>query len=340
MTLTPLGVPIIMPGEDDEYFSVDQMARRFVDSFPSDHTRRAVRGDLTAENRRGTMSYFDWCRLAGVHPLMVHRRQVPAWVRYLGSRGLSPATMKRKVSTPRCFYRHVIDTEQQLEVNPFPDRNKPLRLTPVADESETRALTASEWLSIRRAVEKAGAWRDAAILTTLFYQGLRAAELCALSSTSLWWEGGQQLMKVVGKGGRTRVVVADSEVSSSITHMLASRPHGVEVQRFDGQSRLSPLFTDRHGSAMTPNQVKWVVKRWAEAGGVRGAVTPHCYRHTCATLMLAAGAPIREVQRFLGHANPATTQRYDARRQMIENSPVQVLHKAVEAAQMRRMSRG
>jgi integrase len=39
-------------------------------------------------------------------------------------------------------------------------------------------------------------------------------------------------------------------------------------------------------------------------------LSPHCCRHTCATLTLAAGANLRNVQTILGHADPKTTARY------------------------------
>lgn len=330
MTLTQSHDAIILSDQGPDYFSAEQMATRFVQSYRSEHTRRALEGDLSAEQRSGAMSFFDWCRAVGVHPLLLHRRQVPVWSRYLSELGLSPATAQRKVSTPRCFYRHVVDVEQQLEVNPFPERNKALHLPPVPDESQTRALSVDEWRRMRDAAERAGAWRDAAVLTTLFYQGLRAAELCALEQDSMTWESGQELMKVRGKGGKVRTVVVDPLVTEAVEHMLTTRVHGRDVQVPDGNSRLRPVFVGRDGKSVTPHQVAWVVNRWAAEGGVKGKVTPHCFRHTCATLMLEAGVPIREVQRFLGHVNPATTQRYDARREQIANSPVHKLHAAVE----------
>ena len=40
-------------------------------------------------------------------------------------------------------------------------------------------------------------------------------------------------------------------------------------------------------------------------------MTPHVLRHAAITLALDAGATLRDVQDFAGHADPRTTRRYD-----------------------------
>jgi integrase/recombinase XerD len=50
-----------------------------------------------------------------------------------------------------------------------------------------------------------------------------------------------------------------------------------------------------------------VVKRGAAAAGVKGAASPHMFRHLQATLLINAGAPMESVQKMLGHESPETT---------------------------------
>jgi integrase/recombinase XerD len=61
---------------------------------------------------------------------------------------------------------------------------------------------------------------------------------------------------------------------------------------------------------MGPNAVWHVVHKYARIANIDRAVSTHTFRHSCATHMLRAGAPIRHLQEMLGHASIETTQIY------------------------------
>jgi integrase/recombinase XerD len=65
------------------------------------------------------------------------------------------------------------------------------------------------------------------------------------------------------------------------------------------------------------------IGRWAGVDKLH----PHTFRHTAATLMLDAGAPLDRVQTALGHASPATTMGYARARDRRDQSPVYDLAK-------------
>jgi len=53
-----------------------------------------------------------------------------------------------------------------------------------------------------------------------------------------------------------------------------------------------------------------MVKQYGRAAGIQKRVTPHIWRHTCATHLVADGANIVYVQKILGHSSLRTTQVY------------------------------
>ena len=84
-----------------------------------------------------------------------------------------------------------------------------------------------------------------------------------------------------------------------------------------------PLLATESGRRLTQAQVFATVRRLARAAGLPAAekISPHSLRHSAATAALDDGAPLRDVQDFLGHADPRTTRRYDRNRGSLDRSP-------------------
>ncbi len=148
----------------------------------------------------------------------------------------------------------------------------------------------------------ASAWqakRDIAILTLLYGCGLRLSEALGLTRAEA---PRTELMTVVGKGRKQRVVPVLAAVREAIADYLAACPYPLAP---DG-----PLFVGARGGPLNPRLVQ---RRMEELRGMLGlpeTATPHALRHSFATHLLGAGGDLRAIQELLGHASLSTTQRY------------------------------
>lgn len=141
--------------------------------------------------------------------------------------------------------------------------------------------------------------RDDAIFTLLYGAGLRISE--ALSLTLGAAPAGDTL-RVLGKGGKERLVPIVPAVRDAIASYLALCPYG--------QKASDPLFFSARGKPLNPRIVQGEMKRRAKMLGLPDSATPHALRHAFATHLLAAGGDLRSIQELLGHASIAATQRY------------------------------
>jgi len=142
--------------------------------------------------------------------------------------------------------------------------------------------------------------RDHALLETLYATGMRVSEAVSLTLPRV--NLGQGVVRVLGKGGRERLVPLGEAACETLQRWLAIRP------------QLSPrgdwLFVSRSGRALSRQAIWARIRQLALRAGIREPVHPHRLRHSFATHLLDNGADLRVVQMLLGHADLATTQIY------------------------------
>ena len=115
---------------------------------------------------------------------------------------------------------------------------------------------------------------------------LRLAELTNLSSDNRRGD----LLHIVGKGGKHRLVPAHDELLTTLLHLESEQGTG-------------HYFPGRWGSTMHPTAVGKIITRLT-------GWNPHSLRHAGATAAYAETKNLRAVQELLGHASLATTERY------------------------------
>ncbi len=147
--------------------------------------------------------------------------------------------------------------------------------------------------------------RDDAVIEVLYGAALRISELCSLDLDSYDLDGGT--VRVVGKGGKERVVPLGREAVRAVRRYLPQRE---QVVRKGCRVDTNALFINRNGTRLTTRSIQRMVRNRGLSTGTRESVHPHALRHSCATHLLDAGADLRMIQEMLGHSSLSTTQRY------------------------------
>ena len=222
-----------------------------------------------------------------------------AFVVSLVDRGLASSTVARKLSALRSYFGFLV-AEGHREEDPTERLEAPRRGRPLPE-----VLTVEEVERILGAVpvEHELAFRDRAMLETLYGAGLRVSELVELGVRDVLLEEG--LLRVVGKGAKERIVpLGDRAVAALERYLRESRP---QLESGEGGG---VVFLNQHGRPLTRVGAWKIVRRHVERAGVEREVSPHTFRHSFATHLLEGGADLAAVQEMLGHADIATTQIY------------------------------
>ncbi len=145
--------------------------------------------------------------------------------------------------------------------------------------------------------------RDRAMLELMYASGLRVSELVNLKLFRL--SMGEGVLRVMGKGGKERLVPFGEEARDWLQRYLArSRPDILQGQLTED------LFVTQRGAAMSRVMFWMLVKKYAALAGINAPLSPHTLRHAFATHLLNHGADLRAVQMLLGHADISTTTIY------------------------------
>jgi len=183
---------------------------------------------------------------------------------------------------------------------------------PRQPKSLPRALTFSDTERLLGADPEADPFpeRDRAMFEVLYATGLRVSELAGLDIDDV--DGGQRLARVLGKGGKERIVPYGEPASEALRAYLPTRAalRSAAEKRGDLEEDGEPLFVNHRGGRLTSRSVGRILKRRLKEAGLPERISPHALRHTFATHLLSAGADLRSIQELLGHASLSTTQKY------------------------------
>jgi integrase/recombinase XerD len=233
--------------------------------------------------------------------ILMRYREALSW--HLTDKGtpLAPRSQSERLGHLRAFCRWLV-AQDWLVADPskrIPNPRKPQQLPKaILDESEVQRMLAAPDL------RTATGFRDRVILEVLYSSAIRRQEAANLRLDDVDTTHGYLIVRE-GKNRKDRVV----PVGASVCALLDTYIAGVRADWLNAD-RDRHLFLNRFGHGMDPNAVWHVVNKYARALKLDKAVSTHTFRHTCATHMLRAGAPIRHLQEMLGHESIETTQVY------------------------------
>lgn len=217
---------------------------------------------------------------------------------FMKKKGLSIRSQARVVSSVRTYMKFLeskdIDAPELRELRP-----------PRVKASLPKPITLKEFEVLFEAAAVEDVYKTARnqiTLLLLFGLGCRVSELISLSlydfnPTEGW-------LKVLGKGSKERLVpLAENLLTELKDYIRHVRPHLVK------QSTNSILVNDRGNRPSRIDIWRWL-DAWSKKAGFKTTISPHQFRHGCATALLEGGADLRTIQMLLGHSSIQTTQIY------------------------------
>lgn len=131
--------------------------------------------------------------------------------------------------------------------------------------------------------------------------GLRVSELVDLKMTDMNLIDGY--LKITGKGNKDRIIPLNQDLITKINEYLETYKKGIKKNK-------KFFFVHNNGKLLSRQFIYLKLKEYANKSGITKRISPHCLRHTYATLLLNNGAKLKEVQMLLGHSKIETTEIY------------------------------
>jgi integrase/recombinase XerD len=284
------------PEEISLAVAVDRYLRHVaIERGLSDNTIQAYRRDLG--------SYSDVLTRRGIEdPASITDTDVSAFAQELRTRADRPLTassMARMLSSVRGFHRFLLE-EGVVAVDVAAEAKPPklsMRLPKaISIEQMASVLAATDGDDIQ-------SLRDKALLELLYATGARVSEAVGLNVDDVI-DG--DIVRLFGKGSKQRIVPVGSYARAAIDAYLVRARPALSVR---GKSTPA-LFLGIRGQRVSRQNAWLIIRAAAEKAKLGLEISPHTFRHSFATHLLAGGADVRVVQELLGHSSVATTQIY------------------------------
>lgn len=230
--------------------------------------------------------------------LTCDHNMIRSWVISLMDQNFSPATINRKISTLKAFFKFLHKTE-------LIDRNPSSKIIPIKNSKKLPEFIESK--NIINVLDESIEDKDfdgileLLILEFLYGTGIRQSELLNLKMSNL--EINKKEVRVLGKGNKERIIPLNTTLLHLLTEYL-NKKNDLEGNKTDF------LFVKQNNERISKSYIYRTVKKKLNEINTQSKTSPHVLRHTFATHLLNNGADLNSIKELLGHSSLASTQVY------------------------------
>ena len=231
--------------------------------------------------------------------LLINYNQIRSWIVSLSDDGISNASINRKVSSLKSFYKFLLKTKQ-IDTSPLLKHKAlkaPKKIQIPFSEKELDMV-------LNQIIYKEGfeGVRDKLIVDLFYTTGIRRTELINLKIQNV--DSSNKTIKVIGKRNKERIIPILTIIEEQIKKYLSERSSIQEVKENEY------FFLLSNGVKLNDSFVYRLINYYFSNVSEKVKKSPHILRHTFATHLLNNGADINSVKELLGHSSLASTQVY------------------------------
>lgn len=231
--------------------------------------------------------------------LEVTPEHIRDWVVTLMDEGNTAASVNRKLSTLRSFYKFLLKrgVAQVDPTSKVSGPKKKKKLPSFLREKEMDYL-----LDDLDFGDGFKACRDRLIIEMFYATGIRLSELIGLDDSDV--DFSSNFIRVTGKRNKQRLIPFGEELKASLRQY-------VEIRNSQVVKCTDAFFVrEKSGERLYSNLVYDLVKKNLSKVVTLKKKSPHVLRHTFATMMLNHDADLEAIKELLGHASLSATEVY------------------------------
>ncbi len=229
-----------------------------------------------------------------------------------------PSSLSRLISTLRSFWKYLLQ-ESIVTENPWANIKLPKRPKTLPKNIPTKQMiTFLDGIAIDTPV----GLRDRLLFECLYGSGIRVAELCNLTLTSVSLT--KQEIRVLGKGNKERIAILSPIACQIAVNYLSSARPLWDI------GHTQAFFLNQQGGPLSIRSVQRILKQHCEQSNLAISLSPHDLRHSFATDLYNGGADLSVIKELLGHKNISSTEIYT---HVTNEALEQTLHSAHPSSQ-------